>query len=332
MKRSLLTIALSIGCVLPIQAATVFFTQTSNSTDVFFATFNPAGSGSLTGITGIGFSQQGADGIVIGPNNTVIFGGEGSNAVFQIPQSGIGAPISATSTTESFFLSVNQNSPGTLFNFNNGGSIATLPIVGNSITNGTLHTVTGPDTNVSNLFWSSTNTAYYLTGTTGTTGDLGLFNVGTFQTSAPLFTGIPTAQEAIFDPFTGLIVLFGEGQVDTFDPSKGALGLGTPVTLPGATAGANCGGGSIKQLNAGTVDGAGHAYVAGCGTLYYIDYSATGDILSLLNVRESVSVPGGEIKDVAVLPTSGTPEPSTIAMTIIGLAGLALSRKFKSNA
>jgi hypothetical protein len=82
-------------------------------------------------------------------------------------------------------------------------------------------------------------------------------------------------------------------------------------------------------LDAGTVDGTGQAYVAGCGTLYYIDYNATGNILSASDILQSVSVAGG-IKDVAVIPAT-VPEPSTVAMIFIGLVGLAISRRQRGN-
>jgi len=334
MHKALVTFLISIGCTLPIQASTIFFTQIG-SPDVFFGTFNPAAGGSLTGITTIGSSPNGADGILIGPNGTLFFAGEGSNGVFQIRQDGTSVPplpSFGAGTTESFFLATNQNAPDpsntTVFTFNNAGSIAALPVVGGFLQPGTVSSVLGPDKNISDVFWSPTNQAYYLTGNEGTTGDLGLYNVATHTTSAPLFTGIPTAQEAVFDPFTGLIILFGDGQVDTFNPTTNTLG--TPVLLPGATAGTTCGGGSTGQLDAGTVDGAGHAYVAGCGNLYYIDYSSTHNILSLSNIRESVPVSGG-IKDVAVIQVA-TPEPSTITMVVIGLAGLGIRLRRRQRA
>jgi hypothetical protein len=325
MRQLLLALAVSLGCTLSTQAGVIpiFYTQIG-SPDVFSSSYNTT-TNTLGTALGVGSSTQGADGILIGPNNTLFYGAEASNGVYQITQSGTDTspyPVFEAGTTGSFFLAMNQNNPTTVFTFNNAGSIASIPVVGGLITTGTLHTVTGADTNVSDLFWSSSNTAYYLTGTTGTTGDLGTINLSTYVTTQ-LLSGIPTAQDAVFDPFTGLIVLFGDGEVDTFNPSTNTLG--TAVTLPGATAGLNCGGGSTAQLDAGTVDGAGHAYVAGCGDLYYIDYSATGNILSASDVRQYVMVPGG-IKDVAVAQVATIPEPSSVALMLIGLAGLVIGR------
>ena len=302
----------------------IFYTQLG-SPDVFSSSYDPT-TNALGAALSIGFSVGGADGILIGPNSTLFYGGEASNGVFQITQTGVDtAPLPAfgTGTLGSFFLAVNQNDPSTVYTFNNAGSIAALPMVGGLITNGVVHAPSGDDTNVSNLFWSSSNTAYYLTGTAGNTGNLGTINLSTYATTK-LFGGIATAQDAVFDPFTGLIVLFGDGEVNTFDPSANTFG--TAVTLPGATAGATCGGGATLQLDAGTVDGAGHAYIAGCGNLYYIDYSVTGSILSGSDLAQSVPVPDG-IKDVAVIQADSTPEPSSIAMVLIGFAGLAIARR-----
>ncbi len=315
------TCLLAAGFTVSAQAATIpLFYTTASSPDVFSASYNTT-TNTIGGIAAIGASQQGADGILIGPNSTVIFSGETSNGVFQVAQSGIGAPVFAAGTTPSYLLAINQNNPNTVFTFNNAGSIATLPITGGVIQAGTIHTVSGPVTNVSNLVWSAGNTAYYITGQPGSTGNFGVFTPGTFTTSAPLFSGITTAQDAVFDPFTGLIVLFGEGQVDTFNPATNTLG--TAVSLPNATLGGTCSGGG-NQFNAGTVDGAGHAYVAGCGSLYYIDYSATGNILSASDIRQSVAGFAG--KDIAVLPAAAVPEVSSTGLVAFGIALLAFGR------
>jgi hypothetical protein len=300
----------------------IFYTQ-NGSPDVFSASYNTTTNALAAALT-IAYTQQGADGILIGPNSTLLFGGETSNGVYQYTQTGTELAFGA-GTSSSYFLSIDQNNPSNVYTFNNAGSIAVLPVVGGLITNGALQVPSGSDTNVSDLFWSPSNTAYYLTGTTGTTGDLGTIDLSTYVTTR-LFAGIATAQDAVYDPFTGLIVLFGDGEVDTFDPSTNTLG--TAVTLPGAIAGTTCAGGQFAQLDAGTVDGAGHAYVAGCGNLYYIDYSATGNILSASDVAQSVAVPGG-MKDVVVFPAESAPEPSSVALMLIGLAGLAIARRRK---
>ncbi|HMF79200.1 MAG TPA: hypothetical protein VK604_26305 [Bryobacteraceae bacterium] len=324
----LLTYFMAAGFAATAQAATIpFFYTTASSPDVFSASYNATTNG-ITGTTAIATSQQGADGVLAGPNSTLFFTGEGGNGVYQIPQAG-GAPLGFSSgTTPSYLLAMNQNNPNTVFTFNNAGSVATLPVNGGVLQSGTAHTITGPVTNVSNLVWSAGNTAYYVTGQPGATGSLGVFNTSGFSTNTQLFSGINTAQDAVFDPFTGLIVLFGNGQVDTFNPATNTLG--TAVALPGATVGGSCGSGS-DQFNAGTVDGAGHALVGGCGQLSYIDYSKTGNILSASDVRQSVDGFGG--KDIAALPAIGgapavgeAPEVSSMGLVAFGLALLAFGR------
>ena len=74
MLKAIGTAIISAGCMLTVHAESIFFTQLG-SPDVYSATFNP-GSGTVTGTTPIGSSPQGADGIQVGPNNTLFFAGE----------------------------------------------------------------------------------------------------------------------------------------------------------------------------------------------------------------------------------------------------------------
>jgi len=177
-----------------------------------------------------------------------------------------------------------------------------------------VHTVTGPDTNVSQLVWgmNPVGPVFYVTGAPGTAGNLGILNTSTYVTTN-LFSNLPYAQDAVFDPYTGLIILFGGQEIDTFNPITQTLG--TPTPLPGGACGVN-------TFTAGAVDGAGNALIVGCGEMEYVSFSSTGSVLSV----QQVASPTGA-KDVALVDAPApTPEPSTAAFILIGLAFTAVRR------
>ncbi|MDP8989497.1 MAG: hypothetical protein M3N41_05370 [Acidobacteriota bacterium] len=304
------------------QAGTINFFYTSiGSPDVFVAKYNTA-TNTVAPSTAIGFSPQGADGIIAGPTiagtPSLFVAGELGDDIFQLPITG-GAVDSLGTTGTSAFLLAENPAGTTLFNENNAGIITTLPITGGLISaNGTEHTVTGADTNVSQLVWGMqpVGPVYYVTGGPGTNGDLGTINLSTFVTTQ-LFANITTAQDAVFDPFTGLIVLFGQGSIDTFNPVTNTLG--TPVTLQ-----SSCG---TTQFTTGAVDGSGQALIATCGNLYYVNYSGTGNILT--GAVQSTTL--GGVKDLAIFPTTSVPEPSTGAFLLGGLALLGMGAPLRYN-
>jgi len=307
-----------LATCLPMRAAVInFYYTTLGNPDVFSATYNTVG-GAITS-TAIGFSNQGADGILPGPtvggNPTLFFGGESGQTVYQITTTGTN--VSNSNVGINAYLLAENPQANTLFVLNNAGSITTLPITGGGTIGSpdTVHTVTGTDTNISDLVWgmNPVGPIFYITGQEGGNGNLGTLN-GTTYATTQLFSNIPTAQDAVFDPFTGLIVLFGEGEIDTFNPVT--MTLGTAQTLPGTC--------TTNALTVGSVDGAGHALVENCGTLVYINYSGTGNILTGTTASEAYS-----LKDLVLFPSTPpaqTPEPSTIALAMSGVAFLVVRK------
>jgi len=83
------------------------------------------------------------------------------------------------------------------------------------------------------------------------------------------------------------------------------------------------------------VDGHGHALVAGCGEITFIDYSVTGDITDIAH-NFHVSIGGfNGIDDVAPLAGVGsqpTPEPASLAVLATSLLGFGLARRRRSRA
>lgn len=323
-KRTLITGLLGCaiaGCFSAHAATITFYYTTLSNPDVFANTYNTV-TNQLVGGTAIGFSQQGADGIepgsLVGANRTVYFTGETDQTIFQIPVTG-GAVVSSGNAGITAFLLAENPQATSLFTFDNLGHISTLPLdaQGKISGNGTVHNVTGNDINVSELVWGMNpiGPVFYMTGAPGSAnGNFGTIDPTTFVTTR-LFTGITTTEDAHFDPFTGLILLFGQGQLATLNPVT--LALSAPISLPGGTCGAS-------TLTTGAVDGAGHALITDCGTLSYIDYSASHNILTSSVVAIPGVFPG---KDIAIFSTSvPSPEPSTIAFALSGLAVVAFRR------
>ena len=322
-KRTVLSVlaVCLLAFAIQAQASTInFYYTTLGSPDVFSNTYNTSTNTAGSPVA-IGASLQGADGIgagpVVGGQRTVYFTGETDQTIFQIPVTP-GATVSTGNAGITAYLLAENPAATSLFTFNNIGNISAVPLTGAGLIAGagTVHTVTGADINVSEMVWSpvSGGPVFYVTGAPGTGGgDLGTINLSTYVTTK-LFTGITTAEDAHYDPFTGLILLFGQGQIDNFDPV--AQTLGTALSVPGGTCGAN-------TLTTGAIDGLGHALITNCGTLSYIDYSATHNILTGTVTTLPGIFPG---KDIVIFQSTGTPEPSTMGFALAGLALVAVGR------
>jgi hypothetical protein len=109
--------------------------------------------------------------------------------------------------------------------------------------------------------------------------------------------------------------MFGGGAVATLDPNAGTNpAIKTSLKqfdVPG-----------VSDFDQGSVDGFGHAFIAGSGAITFIDYSKTGDITSSQN--RIIITPGfGAIDDVAPLvglgaPPSATPAPGGLTLFALG--------------
>src|SRR5207253_8980298 len=90
-----------------------------------------------------------------------------------------------------------------------------------SINSAIVHTISGGDNNLTQLAFAPNGKIFYTDGSPNANGAIGLFNLNTFTTTHLINANtVPAAHGIIYDPFTGLMTMFGGGQVATIDPNQ----------------------------------------------------------------------------------------------------------------
>jgi hypothetical protein len=305
----------------PVFNGTLYYTRFSGGQNVGAVDYSyDGGTHALTlsnnhNIAAVG----GADGIIVAPNGHLLIGGQGSGHVYELTTGGVLVNSVFPGTTESYHMSLNPAGT-TAYTSPFGGPLDTIPLSGGGLGgNGTAHSITGGDTGVTQIVFDGNGNSYYVRGNPNGGGTFGSINLSTFQTTR-LLNGQTSIHGTQYDPFTGLITFFGDGAVGTYNPSNGQFHQRTGIN---------------SDFDQGSLDGHGHAFIAGNGQLTFIDYSATGDITSALNtviIRSSASGPGGVlgfggIDDLAPLVGPGsadlpTPAPPALCVFAAGVVAV----------
>ena len=279
----------------PVATQKLFYTTFQGGQNVWSVDFSYDGAATvILGVSQNLCSTAGADGIAGNPQNPdlLLVGGQNSGVINTCSIS-TGTATAFPSLTNVFHLEV----PDSTTVFGNGipGSLVKHTInPDGSLTVGTAIAITaGPDA----VFTQIIDTP----GPNGIDGDgdditfysnNGIYGIITFTGAATATTarlhgaggavsGVPLAgaHGGVYDPFTQNVITFGGDNIVQLDLVGNIVGfrLGTPGS----------------NFDQGTVDGNGHLFIAKNPDLYFLDYSATGNVGA-----------GGFFQDLSFLKTA----------------------------
>jgi autotransporter-associated beta strand protein len=225
-------------------------------------------------------SLIGADGIMFAPNGNLLVTSNSSGVVYRLDATA-GRTLQSVSTGTAglpdFHMALD---PGrTQFYSSNrydrtSGPLDTFGInPDGSINNATTTPITGDDPNVTQLAFAPNGKTLYVDGAPNSFGSIGLFSFagGNDVTTQLVGTNqVRAAHGVVYDPFTGLWTMFGGGAVATMDPSA-ATNANIAASLKQSIQ-------FVGDFDQGTVDGLGHAFIAGAGDITFLDYSTSHDI------------------------------------------------------
>ena len=322
-KLALVFVFCSIAAMADSVNGDLFFTTFNGGNNVHKVSYNFDGTTFSLGAVGNLAATPGADGIIFAPDGDLLVGGQG-NAVHKVDP-GTGTFVSITPNATAFHLALDPSGDFFYASSIPGNPIATVPL-DPAFANGTAHSIVGDDSAVTSIAFVG-STAYYTTSGSGGVGSFGTIDLTANPQAAATYTttrilaSLPAAHGMVFDPFTGDLMLFGEGHITQIDPVTHL------IVSDLAVAGVN--------FDQGAVDGKGHAFVASnTGTLAFVDYKTSGLINDAGNFFANPFL-ASALDDVAPLaglgapPPRVVPEPSAIVLLASALAGCALYHRYR---
>ncbi len=263
----------------------------------------------------------GADGIIFAPDGDLLVGGQG-NAVHKVEVDGSSFESRTAGGTSSFHLSPDPSGKN-IWSGGIPGQLAEIPLT--PFSNGIAYTMLGAESGIDSIIFRG-NDAFYTSSSpngNGSFGSITFDRVAHTATTTRLIPFIIAAHGGAYDLFTDSIMLFGNTHITQLKGSDPTVVL-SDFALNGAS------------FDQGAVDGKGHALVAnpGQGSLFFLDYSASGLVGAAGNFRDQKFI-ANDIDDVTPLSGIGSidpnpnpnpppgPAPVPEANTLIGGAGFA---------
>jgi len=271
-------------------SGTVYIGASSGAHNVYKVTYQYDGIGTMTATATVLTTLPTAADAAIVPGGAIVVAGQGSN-VYNVD------PVDGSHTT------VGSGANGNVVSLDPSGasvwigwtdsSPSQVPL--NPFGNGTLHTVSGNDSKITQLAFTPGNGVFYSNGGLGV-GNFGSIDMSTFTTTRLLASTYATGLH--YDAFSRSLILAALGHATQFDPAA--------PTVPLSSRDDSAAGENYLSLRP---DGVGHLFgtrsggsggnPAG-GRLVLIDYSASGLIGDASTIVVSAPIVDGLSGGVAV--------------------------------
>lgn len=254
--------------------------------------------------------STGADGIVFGAGGDLLVGGcccGSPGTSFSVVTSTTGSLVgtfgAAGIPSHHMMADVAGNAWTSSAGANCGGDSQVVSIPITNLPRATAHSIVGDDSFVDSLMWNSITRdeshAFYTSSLCCSGfGHFGVMDLSTtpFTTTCVKVSGscevFPAAHGGTFDPFTGDVIIFGDGHITQIDPN-------TLTVVSDFSA-------SVCCFDQGTVDGFGHLFVGGTGPVFFLDYSTSRHVGDPTNFTTSISCGCSDADDIAPLIFPGS--------------------------
>ncbi|HWY85556.1 MAG TPA: PEP-CTERM sorting domain-containing protein [Gemmataceae bacterium] len=326
MNRSVLYVAalgLLLGGVIEARAGqfngTLFFTTFSGSGndrlhDVKYTYDSSVPSLTLSSVNDIITNQSiGADGLIFAPDGkTLIVGGQGP--IYHVdPSNGHVLQTLTTGGVTVYHIALSPDGNTVYGGGSEGGSAGLAVVPTNPYANGTTKTVTGSNSIITGVAFDGQGNGFYTSSGVNGGGNFGtLTGLPNAPVTKALITNLTAAHGITYDPFTGDFILVGGNQIAQVDTSGKILSTRLFSNFN-------------SVFDQASVDGQGHLFVANNdGNVLFVDYSQSG-LVGDLSDFTSKNFLANFLDDTAPLAGLGsqTPEPATVALLAIGIAGMA---------